>query len=56
MHPDVKISDLDFADDIAVTLNLIDETQNLLINVDNQAAKIGLHLNAKKSEIISRLR
>ena len=48
-------SDLDFADDIALTLNLIDETQKLLINVENEAAKVGLHLNAKKTRKLSHI-
>ena len=49
-NPAVKISDLDFADDIALILDQIDEAQNTLVNIENAAAKMGLHLNADKTE------
>ena len=51
-HPAVKISDLDFADDIALILDKIEEAQNTLQNVEDAAAKVGLHLNARKTEVI----
>jgi len=59
-HPTVKVSDLDFADDIALTLDTTQEAQNLLSAVEAQnllsavktAANVGLHLNAKKTEAI----
>ncbi|XP_066915535.1 uncharacterized protein [Clytia hemisphaerica] len=49
-HPPIKISDLDFADDIALTLDTLQEAQNLLSGVE--ATKVGLHLNAAKTEMI----
>ena len=47
--PEIKVSYLDFADDIALTANLITEAQKLLTDVESAASKIGLHLNAKKT-------
>ena len=49
--PQVKVTDLDFADDIALTTYLINEAQKLLNDVESAAApKVGLHLNTKKTE------
>ena len=49
--PEVKVTDLDFADDIALTTYLINEAQKLLNDVESAAApKVGLHLNTKKTE------
>ena len=50
--PEVKVTDLDFADDIALISNLIDESQRLLNDVETAASKVGLHLNAKKTEVM----
>ena len=49
-YPAVKISDLDFADDIALSLDSIEEAQTSLINVENVTAKVGFHLNSDKTE------
>ena len=51
-HPPIKMSDLDFADDIALTLDTIQEAQALLFKVGAEAANVGLHLNAGKTEMI----
>ena len=50
IHPPIKVRDLDFADDIALTLDTLEEAQNLLTKVENAARNVGLHLNAKKTE------
>ena len=47
------ISDLDFADDIALMSNKIRETQELLNRVKPESKKMGLHLNAKKTEYMA---
>ena len=47
------MSDLDFADDIALTLDTTQEAQNLLFGVEVEAANVGLHLNAAKTEMIT---
>ena len=51
-HPPVRLSDLDFADDIALTLDTLQEAQSLLTSVETAAANVGLHLNATKTEMI----
>jgi len=51
-HPPVKMSDLDLADDIALTLDTIQVAQTLLSGVETEAANVGLHLNAGKTEMI----
>ena len=51
-HPPVTISDLDFADDIALTLDNLQEAQTLLTGVETAASNVGLHLNAAKTEMI----
>lgn len=51
-HPEVKVSDLDFAYDLVLTLDTIYEAQTLLSEVEHVAADVGLHLNATKTEAI----
>ena len=46
----IAITDLDFADDIALLSEEIQKAQELLTRVENEAAKIGLHLNDEKTE------
>ena len=48
--PSINITDLDFADDIALLSNKIHQAQQLLKKVETEAAKVGLHVNAKKTE------
>ena len=40
--PEVKVTDLDFVNDIALTTNLINEAQKLLNEVESAASKVGL--------------
>ena len=51
-YPLITISDLDFADDIALILNHIDEPQCQLQSVVNAATNVRLHLNAVKTQAI----
>ena len=44
------LTDLDFADDIALLAEQIHQAQNLLNNVEVQCGKIGLKINAKKTK------
>jgi len=46
----VTITDTDFADDIALISELMSQAQELLARVEIEAAKVGLHCNAKKTE------
>ena len=48
-NPDV-ITDLDFADDIALVTEELEQAQDFLHRVQENAAKIGLHLNSDKTE------
>ena len=52
-HPTIKVADMLFADDVALLSEEIDQAQKLLSKVQTEAAKIGLHLNAKKTEFMA---
>ena len=52
-HPAISICDLDFADDIALLSEEIDQAQELLARVEHESAKMGLKLNDKKTEIMT---
>ena len=52
-YPAIKITDLLFADDIALLANEIWQAQELLSRVETEAAKVGLHVNAKKTELMA---
>ena len=47
------VTDLDFADDIALLSELVDQAQELLTRVETSAAKIGLEMNAKKTKVMA---
>ena len=51
-NPNV-ITDLDFADDIALVIDELEQAQDFLHSVQENAAKIGLHLNSDKTEFMS---
>lgn len=44
------LTDLDYADDIALTAVLLHDVQYLLSSLEDASAKVGLFLNAKKTE------
>ena len=50
INPPVIVTDTDFADDIALLSEEIAQAQEMLERVEKEAAKSGLHLNAKKTE------
>ena len=52
-HPAVCITDLLFADDIALLSQEIARAQELLSGVEMEASKIVLHINAKKTELMT---
>ncbi|KAI8513748.1 hypothetical protein Bbelb_080720 [Branchiostoma belcheri] len=52
-HPPVVISDFDFADDIALLAEKIAQAQELLCRMENEAAKVGLQLNAGKTKLMA---
>ncbi len=47
------ITDLDFADDIALISNEIEQAQQLLLNVERECKKVGLRLNTKKTKYMA---
>ena len=50
--PSTHVTDLDFADDIALVTNEIQQAKELLKLVETEAANVGLHVNAKKTEVM----
>ena len=51
-HYSNVITDLDFADDIALVIEELEQAQNFLHCVQENAAKISLHLNSDKTEFM----
>lgn len=52
-HPEIRIRDLAYADDIALLNKSIQLAENLLHSVEQSALQVGLHLNASKTEILT---
>ena len=52
-HPATVLTDLDFADDIALLSEEIEQAQQLLERLEQQSAKVGLHLNDKKTKVMA---
>ena len=51
-HESVILTDTDFADDIALISEEMEQAQNMLRNIEIEGAKVGLRLNAKKTEMM----
>ena len=51
-HPPVIITDTDFADDIALVTEEIEQAQEMLSRVEAETSQIGLHLNEKTTEMM----
>ena len=49
--PAVVVTDLDFADDLALLTEEIEQAQEVLHRLETEAEKVGLYCNAKKTEI-----
>ena len=49
----IKLTDLCFADDIALLSNEIWQAQDLLKNVEIEAIKVGMKINGKKTELMA---
>ena len=47
------ITDIDYADDIAITTNNVKEANILLNSLEKTAREIGLHINVAKTEYIA---
>ena len=52
-HPKEVLADLDFADDIALLSDEIEQAQELLLRVERECKKVGLGLNAKKTKSLA---
>ena len=52
-HNPITITDLDFADDIALISNNAEQASKLLLSVEAECKKMGLCLNAKKTKAMS---
>ena len=52
-YPAVKISDADFADDLALITDTIAEAQRFLLSLEEAANAIGLHLNKDKTKYLA---
>ena len=52
-HPDVKITDADYADDLALISDSIQGATAFLHSLEKVAAEIGLYVNASKTEFIA---
>ena len=51
-YPGKKITDADYADDLAVLADTLKDATTLLHNIEKVAKQIGLYLNADKTEFI----
>ena len=49
-NPAVSLCDLDFADDIVLLSNEIEQARKLVASVQVECRKVGLELNAKKTQ------
>ena len=49
-YPAKRITDADYADDIAILANTSNQAETLLHSLEQGAAGIGLHVNARKTE------
>ena len=50
-HPAEVITDLDFADDLALLTQEIQQAQEIITRLEEEAAYVGLYCNAKKTEL-----
>ena len=50
-YPEKRITDADYADDIAILANTSNQAETLLHSLEQAAAGIGLHVNARKNWI-----
>ena len=52
-YPGTILTDLSYADDIVLVSNAVCQAQKLLTYIEEETAKICLHINAKKTEIMA---
>ena len=52
-HPAEHITDIDFADDLAITSNTVNNAQSLIHALEEASAYVGLYCNDIKTEFVS---
>ena len=52
-YPPTKITDVDYADDLAALSDSIEDATKLLIEIEKAAKQIGLHINEGKTEFMA---
>ena len=52
-HPAIKVTDMLFDDNVALLSEEIDQAQKVLSKVQTEAERVGLHINAKKTEFMA---
>ena len=52
-YPEVKISDTDYADDLSLLTDTIEQAQEFLLSLEEAAAAVGLHLNEGKTKFMA---
>ena len=52
LHPTV-LTYLDFSDDIALLSNTVSQVRELLLRVESECKKVGIHLNTKKTKVMA---
>ena len=51
----ITAASFDFADEIALLSNVVDQARKLLTLTESECKKVGLQLNPKKTEVINKL-
>ena len=51
-HPEVKITEADFADDLALQTKTLEEAQEFLLSFEKASNAVGLHLNESKTKYL----
>ena len=52
-HPAITITDLDYADDLAIISDCVADAQKILTEIEHAAAQVGLYINTKKTNCMS---
>ena len=52
-HPEVKITDTDYADDLSLISDTIEQAQEFLRSLEGAAEAVGLHLNESKTKFMA---
>ena len=53
-HPEQKLADVDFADDLALLEDTVKDAQKFLYSVEDAAKVVGMHLNDDKTKFMTK--